>query len=119
MRSCDYLMLMMSLKEIETCIKDEHYWDSNHFNCMSVQFATCIHSYTSLSMARVLITGILALLLLQLATGQSTACQNALNTLGANTARCAPTAENPQLYCTGECRGYYDAVIDNCDENVS
>ena len=46
-------------------------------------------------------------------------CQDALTTLAANAARCAPTAENPQLFCTGQCRGYYDAVVDNCDATVS
>ena len=70
-------------------------------------------------MARVLITGILALLLLQLAAGQSPACQTALNTLTTNTAACAPTAENPLMFCSGACRGYYDDVIDNCDAAVS
>ena len=72
-------------------------------------------------MARVLIIGILAFLLLQLAAGQvpSTACQNAVNTLAANTASCTPTVENPQIFCTGDCRQYYDDVIDNCDEAVS
>ena len=71
-------------------------------------------------MARVLITGILALFLLQLAAGQSTsACLDALNTLAANTASCTPTVNDPQIFCTGQCRGFYDAVIQNCDETVS
>ena len=72
-------------------------------------------------MARVLIIGILALLLLQLAAGQapSAACQNALNTLTANAARCTPTQEDPMIICTGQCRQYYDDVIDNCDQAVS
>ena len=47
------------------------------------------------------------------------ACRDALNTLTTNIAGCAPTAENPQLFCTGDCRGYYDAVVDNCDAAVS
>ena len=47
------------------------------------------------------------------------ACQDALNTLTANTTNCAPTQENPQPFCTEQCRGYYDAVIDNCDAIVS
>ena len=71
-------------------------------------------------MAQVLVIGILALLLLQLAAGQSTtACQNALNALAANNAHCAPTVDNPLIFCTGECRGYYDDVINNCDDAVS
>ena len=71
-------------------------------------------------MAQVLITGILALLLLQLAASQSTAaCQDALNTLATNAASCTPTQNDPQIFCTGECRGFYDAVIQNCDETVS
>ena len=49
----------------------------------------------------------------------SAACQNAVNTLAANTVSCTPTAENPQIFCTGDCRQYYDDVIDNCDEAVS
>ena len=47
------------------------------------------------------------------------ACQNALNTLATNNARCTPTQENPRLFCTGQCRQYYDAVVDNCDPTVS
>ena len=68
-------------------------------------------------MAQVLIIGILALLLLQLAAGQapSAACQNALTTLTNNTASCT----TPESICSGQCRQYYDAVIDNCDEAVS
>ena len=70
-------------------------------------------------MAQVLITGILALFLLQLAAGQSTACQNALDQYTANIADCTPTEDNPLIICTGECRGYYDAVVNNCDDSVS
>ena len=70
-------------------------------------------------MARVLITGILALFLLQLAAGQSTACQNALDQYTANIPSCTPTADNPLIFCTGQCRAYYDDVVNNCDATVS
>ena len=68
-------------------------------------------------MARVLIIGILALLLLQLAAGQapSAACQNATTTLTNNGASCT----TPESICSGQCRQYYDAVINNCDQAVS
>ena len=49
----------------------------------------------------------------------SPACTVSLTTLGANTQRCAPTQDNPRSFCTGECRGYYDAVVNNCDDSVS
>ena len=72
-------------------------------------------------MAQVLITGILALFLLQLAAGQSTtaACQNAFDQYTANIADCTPTEDNPLIICTGQCRGYYDDLVDNCDDSVS
>ena len=70
-------------------------------------------------MTRVLIIGILVLLLLQLAAGQTTACQNALNTLAANIACCTATAENRLIICTRQCGEYYDDVIENRDQAVS
>ena len=70
-------------------------------------------------MARVLITRILALLLLQLAAGQSPACQIALDTLASNIPNCISTPENPLIICSEECRGYFDDVINNCDAIVS
>ena len=70
-------------------------------------------------MAQVLITGIVAFLLLQLAAGQSTACTDALNTLTANAASCTATQDNPLIICSGQCRQYYDDVIENCDQTVS
>ena len=70
-------------------------------------------------MAQVLIIGILTLLLLQLAAGQTTACVDALNTLAANAASCTATLDNPLIICTGQCRQYYDDVIDNCDQAVN
>ena len=65
-------------------------------------------------MPQVLITGLLAFLLLQLAACQDPACLNALGTLSNNSATCTDTA-----ICTGQCRQYYEAVITNCDESVS
>ena len=70
-------------------------------------------------MAQVLVTGLLAFLLLQLAASQSPECQNALNTLLANTASCTATVDDPLVICNGDCRQYYDAVIEICDETVS
>ena len=70
-------------------------------------------------MAQVLITGILALLLLQLAAGQSPACLDALDALDSNIPNCIATPENPLIICSGECRGYFDDVINNCDATVS
>ena len=71
-------------------------------------------------MAQVLITGIVALFLLQLAAGQSAACLNALNTFESNLPNCEPgLTGNPLIICTGPCRGYYDDVIENCDATVS
>ena len=67
-------------------------------------------------MARVLIVGILALLFLQLAAGQSAACVDALNVLAENTASCITPSH---IICNGSCRQCYDAVINNCDETVS
>ena len=52
-------------------------------------------------------------------TGLSAACQNALTTLTTNTASCTPTQEDPLIICTGQCRQYYDDVINNCDQAVS
>ena len=69
-------------------------------------------------MAQILVTGLLAFLLLQLAASQD-ACQDAVNTLTANLADCTGTADNPLVICTGQCRRYYDAVVENCDETVS
>ena len=87
---------------------------SNHFNCISVQLATCSYS---LSMAQVLIIGILSLVLLQLAAGQtpSAACTDAHTALSVNGASCTTT----ESICSGQCRQYYDDVINNCDEAVS
>ena len=101
----------MSLKDTETCIKDEQYWQQDTVNCKPVQLAT----RTSSPMAQVLIIGILALLLLQLAAGQTTACVDAFTTLANNTASCT----TPESICSGQCRQYYDAIIDNCDQAVS
>ena len=72
-------------------------------------------------MAQVLITGILALLLLQLAAGQapSDACTDAINTLAANAASCTATQDDPLVICSGQCRQYYEDIINNCDETVS
>ena len=41
-------------------------------------------------------------------------CTNALTVLSSNAASCTPTTQNPTIICTGECRGYYDDVFDNC-----
>ena len=68
-------------------------------------------------MTPVLITGILALFFLQLAVGQSTACQNAIITLINNINSCASV--HSSTFCSGPCRGYYQAVVDNCNGNVS
>ena len=70
-------------------------------------------------MAQVLVIGLLAFLLLQLAASQSPECLDAINTLSANTASCTATADDPLVICTGQCRQYYQAIIDNCDETVS
>ena len=66
-------------------------------------------------MAQVLVTGLLAFLLLQLAASQD-ACQSALATLSANAADCTATVD---AICTGQCRQYYDDIIANCDASVS
>ena len=52
-------------------------------------------------------------------TELSTACQNALTTLITNIASCTPTQDDPMIICTGQCRQYYDDVIENCDQAVS
>ena len=70
-------------------------------------------------MAKVLVTGLLAFLLLQLAASQDDACQDAINTLSANAADCIATADDPLVMCTEQCWQYYEAVSENCDENVS
>ena len=44
------------------------------------------------------------------------ACLNALMTLSSNAASCATT---PTTICSGACRGYYEAVFDNCSPEVS
>ena len=90
-----------------------------------VQFATCSH--TSLSMARVLIIAILALLLLQLAAGQNTTsrsrCRAVLETFAVNVLDCTATRGNlvPQqiFRCTGQCRNHYNDFIERCNETVS
>lgn len=86
---------------------------SNYFDCSLVQLATVA---TSLSMARVLIVGILALLFLQLAAGQNFACMGAITALVQNAPACALW---PPLTCSGSCRLLYDAVINSCDHTVS
>ena len=67
-------------------------------------------------MARVvLIAVVFAFLFIQLASSQiSVACTNALATLATNINQCN-TADTA---CTGTCRGYYDAVFDNCAADV-
>ena len=67
-------------------------------------------------MARVLVIGLFALLLLQLAASQDDACQDAINALKAGAATCTGSVD---AICTGQCRQYYDDVIENCDESVS
>ena len=62
-------------------------------------------------MAQVLVTGLLAFLLLQLAASQDP-CLDAISTLTTQLATCTDI-------CTGQCRQYYDDVIANCDESVS
>ena len=69
-------------------------------------------------MSQILIIGILAFSFLQLAVGQD-ACTNAVTTLADNAQSCTATAENPRAICTGECRGYYDDIINNCAPAVS
>ena len=69
-------------------------------------------------MAQILVTGLLTFLLLQLAASQD-ACQAAVNTLTANIADCTGTVDDPLVICTGQCRQYYDAIIENCDDTVS
>ena len=65
-------------------------------------------------MARVLIVGILALLFLQLAAGQT--CVEAVTALVQNAATCALW---PPITCSGLCQQLYDAVINSCDHPVS
>ena len=67
-------------------------------------------------MARVvLIAVVLAFLFIQLASSQvSQACQDALTTLVANAAQC----NTVETVCNNPCRGYYDAVFDNCPADV-
>ena len=52
-------------------------------------------------------------------TGSITACQDAFTALSVNAGSCTATVNNPRIICTGQCRQYYDDVIDNCDETVS
>ena len=71
-------------------------------------------------MAQVLIISIFAFLFLQLAVGQDArACTNAVTTLTNNIASCTATADNPRIICTGQCRGYYQAIFDKCASAVS
>ena len=67
-------------------------------------------------MAQVLVTGLLAFLLLQLAASQDDACQDALNAIINDPAACTGSAD---AICTGQCRQYYDDIIANCDASVS
>ena len=47
------------------------------------------------------------------------ACTNALLILSNNAAGCTATAQNPTIICNEPCRGYYQAIIDNCAPAVS
>ena len=67
-------------------------------------------------MARVLVIGLIAFLLLQLAASQDDACRDALTALANDPAACTGSAD---VICTGQCRQYYDAIIANCDASVS
>ena len=49
-----------------------------------------------------------------LTPGSSTECQDALSTLFVS---CTPIQNNPQIFCTGQCKQYYD-VIKDCDPTV-
>ena len=69
-------------------------------------------------MAQVIATGIIAFLFLHLAYGQD-ACTAANKILAANAATCTPTANNPQIFCSGQCRSYYDDLFNNCAPDVS
>ena len=73
--------------------------------------------YKFILMAQVLITGRLALLLLQLAAGKSAACDNAFKAL-INEVSCV-TAYESSIVCYGSCRTLYDNIIENCDDTVS
>ena len=67
-------------------------------------------------MAQVLVIGLIAFLLLQLAASQNDACQDAINALANDVAACTGSAD---AICTGQCRQYYDDIIKNCDASVS
>ena len=46
-------------------------------------------------------------------------CADAQGRLTSNILSCTPTADNPTIICSGDCRGYYDAIFDSCAADVS
>ena len=70
-------------------------------------------------MARVaLIAAVMLAFLLQLASSQSAACQNAAATFRQNIGQCTPTNDNPLIICDPPCRGYYITFINTCGAEV-
>lgn len=81
---------------------------------VTVAISDCWYKFINVSNS---IIGILAFSFLHLAVCQlQDTCMDAFRTLQQN---CPEADDNPQVACTGKCRGYYDDFINNCPPEVS